>query len=68
MRDLHEMLGARYGWTWCRRTRCYWWTKLYWPADRGERCQSQARSPGPQILLSGYRDSRRGRHWDRRRR
>jgi hypothetical protein len=65
--DIEEMLGAVYGWgylSWCH---VHIWTLLYWPVTDSARCRSQCPSTRPRPGQAGYRDGRRGRHWDRRR-
>jgi hypothetical protein len=66
--DINEMLGAVYGWVWCRWCRCHAWAMLYWPSTRSERRSAQVPRSDMARPWSGYRDHRRGRHWDRRRR
>ncbi len=65
--SIEEMLGAVFGWTYCRQWHGYEWTMLYWPACRDTGQPAGNHRPRPLRRLSGYRDGRRGRHWDRRR-
>jgi hypothetical protein len=66
--EFDELLGAFYSWTKCRWLHCWFWTKLYWPVTDSAWCRSQCPLTQPHVGQAGYRDGRRGRHWDRRRR
>ncbi|MBA7667775.1 hypothetical protein ES703_75873 [subsurface metagenome] len=65
MDELDEILGAVYGWCWCKHFGAYIWKLLYWPAlgIYGESPQVSAVRAGG--FWSGFMSEARGLRWDR---